>query len=394
MQTAASVPCWIGSKKLEAFLKDVSTPLFLYNEKSFAQAAQALFAPFSWNCGFALQFPVRMNPNPAILRCLQAAGCGALCRNGQELKLAAQCGFQAEHIFYEPSCADPEAETAAHALGAVFVLDDLHVLPARPPQTAVVLLRQQGPLRFDDRTVTGVPLSNAGMERQALLRLADSLHTHGTKTIGLGMRLGDLCMDQNFYPAVFAQLAALAEELLAKTGIAAALLDLGGGFGVSYRPGFDAPRPEICADVIRARVRRLPEALRSVRLAMSPGRFLAAAGGILISRVQHVKPGTPPVAILDLAPAQCLRLTRNGAYHPVSALRTAGRAVQCQLLSGRTQDGPAVRQVLPALRPGDPVVIGMLGADGHSFSSGYGAETPCPEYLLRANGRIESITAY
>ena len=71
----------------------------------------------------------------------------------------------------------------------------------------------------------------------------------GVGWLGLGMRLGELCMDEDFYPAIFAQLAALAQTLYEKTGAAADAIDLGDGFGVSYRPGFPvrsrmrAPKP-------------------------------------------------------------------------------------------------------------------------------------------------------
>ena len=56
---------------------------------------------------------------------------------------------------------------------------------------------------------------------------------------------------------------------------------------------------------------------------MSPGRFLAAGGGVLVCRVVAVKPGQ--TAVLDVSAAQCLRLEKRGAYHAAAAIRTAGR---------------------------------------------------------------------
>lgn len=392
MQTEAFVPCMLSSKSLAQFLKTAATPLFLYDEKSLVQTAQALFRAFSGSGGFLPRFPVRMNPNPAVLQILHGCGCGVLCRSRAELSLAAQCGFSGRQIAYEPLLRCAEAEKAAHALGAVFVLDGADLLPEQLPEAATLLLRQQGTLRRNGRAVTGVPAAFAGMERGELLRLAECLHAGGVSRIGLGMRLGDLCMDGDFYPAIFAQLAALAQELYEKTGIAADTLDLGGGFGVSYRPGFPGPDPGACADAIRTQMQLLPEALRGLSLQMSPGRFLAAPCGTLAARVRAVKPGSPPAVVLDIDPAQCPRLTRSGAYHPVTVPYAAGRRPLVQLLTGSTQ-GPAMRRLLPELRPGDPVFIGMLGADGRSLSSRCGGAEPCPEYLLRADGTIEPVTA-
>lgn len=291
MQTNLNAQCVLPSKTLARFLKTAVTPLFLYDEKSLVQAAQALFRAFSDCNGFLPRFPIRMNPNPTVLQILHSCGCGVLCRSRAELELAARCGFHDRQIAYEPLLCSAEAEQTARALGAVFVLDRADLLPEKPPEAAILLLRQQGPLRCGAKPVTGIMASYAGMEREELLRMADCLHVNGTEWLGLGMRLGDLCMDENFYPAVFAQLAALAQELYEKTGIAADALDLGGGFGISYRSGFSGPDPNACAAAIQKQMQSLPEALRGAALQMSPGRFLAAASGTLVARVRTVKPG-------------------------------------------------------------------------------------------------------
>lgn len=316
-------PLWISARKLEALLKTAPTPLFVYDEKSLVRAVQALFAAFSWEPGFLPRFPVRMDPDPPVLRILRGAGCGALCRDGRELGLAAACGFAGPAVAYAPMRPDAAAEQLARELGAVFVLDGPQVLPAFAPEAAVLLLRQQGPLRISGRPVMGAPVSSAGMEEAELCRLAACLHAGGTRTLGLGMSLGDLCMDEGFYPAVFAQLAAAAARLREKSGLTVRIFDLGGGFGVSCRPDCPGPDLSACAAAIRAQTCALPEALQGVQLSMSPGRFLAAGGGVLVCRVVAVKPG--PTAVLDVSAAQCLRLEKRGAYHAAAALRTAGR---------------------------------------------------------------------
>ena len=191
-------PLWISARKLEALLKTAPTPLFVYDEKSLVRAVQALFAAFSWEPGFLPRFPVRMDPDPPVLRILRGAGCGALCRDGCELRLAAACGFAGPAVAYAPMRPDAAAEQLARELGAVFVLDGPQVLPAFAPDQAVLLLRQQGPLRISGRPIMGAPVSSAGMEEAELCRLAACLHAGGTRTLGLGMSLGDLCMDEGF----------------------------------------------------------------------------------------------------------------------------------------------------------------------------------------------------
>lgn len=391
MKELDAASAFLPARKLAAFLSRTPTPLFLYDEKSLVQTARALFAYFAWQPGFLPLFPVRMNRNPAVLRLLCSAGYGAECRDEAELRLAAQCGFSGSRLHYLPALPDTEAERLAQELGAVFVLDDIHVLPERPPERAILLLRPEGPLRYAGRPVACVPELVSGMDLPTLVQTARRLYSFGTKELGLGMQTGDLCMDGRLYPAIAQTLAACAAELLRQTGIAAAALDLDGGFGVSYRPGYPAPSMEECAQALRAIWDALPAPLRGMQLRMSPGRYLAAASGVLITRAAAVKPLTPPLVLLDVQQAQCLRLAKSGAYHAAHVPLAGNRRALLQQLTacGAVQSGGILRQVLPELRPGDAVVFEMLGADGSSGA--LAGSVPCAEYLLHTDGTIERI---
>ena len=133
---------FLSARRLEEFLRGTPTPFYLYDEKSLMQAAEALFRYFSWNEGFLPLFPVRMNPNAAVLRILAAAGCGALCATLPELELAVVCGFSGTHITYAPELPDVQAEQRAHALGAVFQLRSAELLPQTVPASVSLMLRQ------------------------------------------------------------------------------------------------------------------------------------------------------------------------------------------------------------------------------------------------------------
>ena len=390
MKETGAASAFLPARKLAAFLGWTPTPLFLYDEKSLVQTARTLFAYFAWEPGFLPLFPVRMNRNPAILRLLCSVGCGAVCQTAEELRLAAVCGFSGSRLRYLPALPDAEAEQLAHTLGAVFVLDDIHVLPERPPERAVLLLRPEGPLRYEGRAVVGVPELISGMDRPSLIRTARRLCSYGTKELGLGMQIADLCMDARLSPAIAQTLASCAAELLQKTSIAAAAIDLGGGFGVSYRPGYPAPSMEACAQALHSIWDALPTPLRGMQLRMSPGRYLTAASGVLITRAAAVKP-TPPLVLLDVQQAQCLRLTKSGAYHAAHVLLAENRRSLLQQLTacGPVQSGTILRQVLPEIRPGDAIVFEMLGADGSSCA--LAGCTPCAEYLLHTDGTIERV---
>ena len=84
--------------KLRRLTRGLATPLYLYDEKSLLSNAQALFAAFSWNQGFREYLPLQRCHNPALLRIIQAAGCGVLCSDFAQLQMAERCGFAAEQL--------------------------------------------------------------------------------------------------------------------------------------------------------------------------------------------------------------------------------------------------------------------------------------------------------
>ena len=145
-----------------------------------------------------------------------------------------------------------------------------------------------------------------------------------------------------------------------------------------------------CAQALHSIWDALPTPLRGMQLRMSPGRYLTAASGVLITRAAAVKP-TPPLVLLDVQQAQCLRLTKSGAYHAAHVPLAENRRSLLQQLTacGPVQSGTILRQVLPEIRPGDAIVFEMLGADGSNCA--LAGCTPCAEYLLHTDGTIERV---
>ena len=72
------------ARLLKKLLQEQPTPFYLYDAEGFRKACMDLRLVFSWNDGFELCFPARMNPNPAILRVLADAGVYKQTKEGRE----------------------------------------------------------------------------------------------------------------------------------------------------------------------------------------------------------------------------------------------------------------------------------------------------------------------
>lgn len=332
------------------------------------------------------RFPVRMDPDPPVLRILRGAGCGALCRDGRELRARRRLRLRRARgrlRAYAPGCCGGAAGAGARSR---LRAGRRQVLPAFAPEAAVLLLRQQGPLRISGRPIMGAPVSSAGMEEAELCRLAACLHAGGTRTLGLGMSLGDLCMDEGFYPAVFAQLAETAVRLREKSGLTAKIFDLGGGLGVSCPAGLPGAGS--------FRLRRGPPGA-DVRTAGGPAGGAAVHESGAVPRRGRRRAGLPRAG--GQAGADRSAGRQRGAVPAAGKARRISRGRRAphrrtpapSAAADHAGAGRALRQTGPAAAArGRPVVIRMLGADGRSFSC---ASERCPAYLLRADGTIEPI---
>lgn len=172
-------------------------------------------------------------------------------------------------------------------------------------------------------------------------------------------------------------------------------LDAGSGFPIAYGQADSVPDAERFAQAAHEELGRIGGDLKP-RLAVEPGRALVARCGWLISRVLHVRRRDPPSVVLDAGMTELMRPVLYGVEHPVVALTSRGHPVDAEGdTQSRRRDRPRLRQqlhgpaceaidrlgdtLLPPLRRGDVVAIGLAGAYGSSMASTYNGRTRPPE---------------
>ena len=100
-------------------------------------------------------------------------------------------------------------------------------------------------------------------------------------------------------------------------------IDLGGGVGIRYR---DETPPDLAA-YGRALAARF--AGRHEKLLLEPGRSLVGNAGLLLTRVEYLKPGEDKnFAIVDAAMNDLMRPALYEAYHEIVAVNRTRRARQ------------------------------------------------------------------
>jgi diaminopimelate decarboxylase len=191
-------------------------------------------------------------------------------------------------------------------------------------------------------------------------------------------------------------LLSMIDELAGK-GITIRHLDLGGGLGVRYRD----EAPPAVNDYIAAIRAELGS--RPLKLMFEPGRSIAANAGLLVTRVEYLKP-TPDrnFALVDAAMNDLIRPSLYQAWMDIQPVKQAraGERERWDIVGPVCETGDFLgkdREL--ALQQGDLLAVFGAGAYGFTMSSNYNSRGRAPEimvdgdqaYLVRARESIADI---
>lgn len=168
---------------------------------------------------------------------------------------------------------------------------------------------------------------------------------------------------------------------LAEKGINIKHLDLGGGLGVRY----DDETPPEPRDYATKVLERLGDS--DLTLIMEPGRSIAANAGILVTRVEYLKPTEAKnFAVVDAAMNDLLRPSLYGAWQkiiPVVEPAADAEKATYDLVGPICETGDFIgkdREL--ALQQGDLLAVRSAGAYGFAMASNYNSRNRAAEVMV------------
>ena len=338
-------------------------------------------------------YAVKANSNRAILELLAAEGAGADIVSGGELWRSLRAGIPAERIVF--SGVGKSAAEIGQGLDAgvarfnVESRDELDLLQAIAAQRGT-FARAAVRINPDVDALTHAKISTGKAENKFGVSITEArgwfegaAERPNVRLDGLHMHIGSQLLDMAPIRQALQRLGAFWRELAA-AGHPVDSIDVGGGLGVRYREGEQAPDPAGYVAGIR-------EALRGFegRILLEPGRYLVAEAGVLLTRVVRVKQGDQRnFLVLDAAMNDLLRPSLYDAWHDIERLGdNAGRDTVTYDVVGpvcETGDTFAVGRPLPCCEAGDLVAIAATGAYGASMASTYNSRPLAAEVLVDA----------
>jgi len=387
--------------KLREIISAYPTPFHLYDERGIRENARRLVRAFSWVEDFKEFFAVKATPNPYIMKVLREEGFGADCSSMAELVLAERTGITGSEIMFSSNDTPGEEYVKARELGAVINLDDISHIPfldevAGIPE--IVCFRfNPGPLR-DGNAIIGKPEeAKYGLTGDQLFEAYRMVRDRGVKRFGLHTMVASNELNPDYFVETAAMLFGLVAELSASLGIRFEFVNMGGGFGIPYRP---EDRP-IDLEKLSGRIKELYDAkirgggLHPLSIKLECGRIITGPYGYLVSRVLHKKETYRNYVGLDASMANLMRPGMYGAYHHITVMGRENAPASCVYdVTGslcENNDKFAVGRELPEIGIGDIVVIHDTGAHGHAMGFNYNGKLRSAELLLREDGSVKLI---
>jgi diaminopimelate decarboxylase len=367
---------------------EFGTPCYVYSraalEANFREYQDALSG-----CNHLVCYAVKANSNLAVLDVLARLGAGFDIVSGGELERVIAAGGDPAKVVFSGVGKTPAEMARALDLGiACFNIEsgaELEVLQrvaADQGRTARVSVR----VNPDVDAGTHPYISTGLRENKFGVTTEEALHVYrraaelpGIEVVGIDCHIGSQLTEISPFIDALQRLLALIDQL-AGEGIELQHLDLGGGLGVRYRD----EEPPAIAEYIAAVRSELGD--RDLKLVFEPGRSIAANAGILVTRVEYLKP-TPEhnFALVDAAMNDMIRPALYQAWLDIRPVKQAGdgQRASWDIVGPVCETGDFLgkdRQL--TLQQGDLLALSGAGAYGFTMSSNYNTRPRAAEVMV------------
>ena len=380
------------------------TPLYVYNENVLRQRCRDLMG-LSKHPGFGVNYSVKANATPALLRIVREEGLVVDAMSPGELYMDELAGFTPAEILYI-SNNNSEAELKnAVARGLLISVDSLSQLDTlgRINKGGKVMVRFNPGIGAGHhaKVVTAGKETKFGVNPGQMDEVFALLKKHDMTLAGVNQHIGSLFMEAEGYLNAAEVLLHLAEQLPKGALDTLEVIDFGGGFGIPYHKYEGQARLDMAE--LGSRLHALISAWAEKtgyagRFLVEPGRYVAAECSVLLGSVHAVKNnGDKRYVGTDLGFNVLVRPAMYDSFHDVEIYGEPGgtpRKTMVQTVVGNiceSGDILARDRELPEICEGDVLGILDAGAYGFTMSSNYNQRQRPAEVLIQSDGTARLI---
>ncbi len=392
--TAYPMPTLTGDAALQveavpltAIAEQFGTPTYVYSRAALTQAFQAYQHALAGRRA-SICYAVKANSNLGILNTFARLGAGFDIVSGGELQRVIAAGGDAGKVVF--SGVGKTAGEMRQALDAgircfnvesAAELDRLAAVAAGCGKVAPIAFRVNPDV--DPKThpyiSTGLKNNKFGVafdDALALYRKAATLP--GIAIKGIASHIGSQLLDPAPAGEAAERVLSLVQQLAAE-GITLAHIDIGGGMGIRYSDETPPCADDYLAPVLAALADRPEEIL------LEPGRSLVGNAGLLLTRIEYLKPGQEKhFAVVDAAMNDLARPALYDAFHEVVPVIARDLPAQTYDVVGPICESGDFLARSRALKVADGDLLAILsaGAYGMTMASNYNTRARAAEVMV------------
>ncbi|CAG69416.1 diaminopimelate decarboxylase [Acinetobacter baylyi] len=390
---------------LDQLAQQFGTPLYVYSKAAFEKHYKDMDRAFDF-IDHQICFAVKSNSNLAVLNVLAKLGSGFDIVTGGELaRVLAAGGDPSKIVFSGLGKSEADIQKALEVGIACFnvesyaELDRIQKVAVRLDQKAPVSLRVNPDV--DAKThpyiSTGLKENKFGIPSDTVFetyQYAASL-SH-LDVVGIDCHIGSQLTETKPFVDALDRVMVMIEQLN-KLGINLKHIDIGGGLGVCYK---DETPPSVAeyANALKPALEKL-----GLKVYMEPGRSISANAGVLLTRVDLLKPTNHRnFAIIDAAMNDLIRPSLYEAWMDIQSVNesTSAEAKEWDVVGAICETGDFLGKARTlAIQENDILAVLGAGAYGFVMSSNYNTRGRAAEvmvddekpHLIRERESIESL---
>lgn len=380
---------------LDSVAKRFGTPCYVYSRAAFSANFQA-YQKALHGIPHLVCYAMKANANLAIINLLASLGAGFDIVSGGELqRLLAAGGDPSRVVFSGVAKTRLEIIDALQAGIKCFNVESLAELALI--NSCAKSLGRVAPIsiRVNPDVDAGThPYISTGLKENKFgIAIEEAVEAYRwandaeyLNVVGLDCHIGSQLTDVSPFMDALERLISLIEQLN-EFGITLKHLDIGGGLGVKYHDEVP-PTPESYLRPLRERLAQHPMT-QHLEIIVEPGRSIAANAGVLLTRVEFLKPTEyKHFALVDAGMNDLIRPSLYGAWMGIERVdeRDDGEPrmeASFDVVGPVCESGDFLGKDRSLnLAAGDLLMVRSAGAYSFSMASNYNARPRPPEVMV------------
>ncbi|MBC8046121.1 MAG: diaminopimelate decarboxylase [Fimbriimonadaceae bacterium] len=376
---------YLGGVKLSDVANEFGTPVYVYDASIMTDQFNKLKSAFK-DVDVKIKYACKALTNIAVMKHFKNLGAELDAVSIEEVLLGLHAGFLPHQILFTPNCVSIDEIKKAAELNVIINIDNISILEqfghlygnAYP---VCIRINPHIEAGGHQHIQTGHIDSKFGISIYQMRHVQRVIEANNIKIIGLHMHTGSDILDSN----VFLQGAELLFDA-AQNFPELEFIDFGSGFKVGYKDEDVTTDIDELGKTLSERFHSFcDEYGRKLELWFEPGKFLVSEAGILLVKVNVLKPTMATVfAGVDSGQNHLIRPMFYDAYHSIVNISNPEGTKRIYTVVGYIceTDTLARDRKINEIHEGDILAIKNAGAYGYTMSNNYNSRMRPPEVFI------------